>query len=186
MEHNKMGREIRRVPAGWEHPTEATHHGQQFKPLYDESFQEAAEQWWQAALAWHRRDDAANAEYYAKYPWYWQWGGVPPDLDHYRPDWSDDERTHLQIYETVSEGTPCSPVFATAEDLIEWMVQPIDRTSPYNKGADWQCSQGRTREAATAFVNSGGGPSMVILGGKIYDAIDSSTINEQDNETGNI
>ncbi len=33
-----------------------------------------------------------------------------------------EEKTCLQIYETVSEGTPVSPVFSSVEDLRRWLV----------------------------------------------------------------
>jgi hypothetical protein len=31
-------------------------------------------------------------------------------------------RNHLQMYETTTEGTPLSPVFAQAEELAQWLA----------------------------------------------------------------
>lgn len=44
-----MGREIRRVPLGWEHPK--TDNGD-FQPLYDETFEDFARQWHQELELW--------------------------------------------------------------------------------------------------------------------------------------
>ena len=35
---------------------------------------------------------------------------------------SPEQRTHFQYYETVSEGTPISPIFASQEALAHWLV----------------------------------------------------------------
>ena len=61
-----------------------------------------------------------------------------------------------QVWETVSEGSPISPVFATREDLIDWIVGP---------GAGYMAVGGRRvrREAAEAFVDLGSVPSFTVL-----------------------
>ena len=65
-----------------------------------------------------------------------------------------------QIWETVSEGSPITPVFAAAEELVEHLVQT--GTSP---------------EAARAFVRQDGWvPSFVTVGGKMYEGIESAAI----------
>jgi hypothetical protein len=51
-----------------------------------------------------------------------------------------------QLWETVSEGSPISPVFPTADGLAEWMTTPA---------AQWGAMGPWTREQADAFV---GGP----------------------------
>lgn len=38
------------------------------------------------------------------------------------PDWPDEERTHYQMYESTSEGTPISPPCASEEELADWLV----------------------------------------------------------------
>lgn len=65
-----------------------------------------------------------------------------------------------QLWETVSEGSPISPVLATGEDLIDWLVQ-----------------DGYSREAAINFVEgSGWVPSMVMVGGTIFKDVESSIL----------
>jgi hypothetical protein len=165
-----MGREIRRVPADWDHPTD----GGDFVPLFDEDYESACRAWWDAAVKWHRGEvSEEHAKWSEKYPWYWDWNGSPPELDAnvYRPAWTEAERTHFQIYENVSEGTPVSPVFASLDEMVAWMILPIDRSSAYNGGADWQCMQGRTLEQAKAFAGDGWAPSLVASGGKVMDGV---------------
>jgi len=156
-----MGREIRLVPKGWEHPRNEDGH---FKALFDEDYQTAAKEWWDAAVAWHSGgplQEYADEDTRATYPWYWDWTDSPPDQESYRPAFTEPADC-FQIYETVSEGTPVSPVFETKEDLIEWMCHPIDRTQEYNRGEDWQCMQGRTRESAEAFAEAESACSFVM------------------------
>lgn len=54
-----------------------------------------------------------------------------------------------QLWETVTEGSPKSPVFATAEELVTWMSDP-------DRGRDWL-----TPEAAAKFVQEGWAPTFV-------------------------
>lgn len=39
------------------------------------------------------------------------------------PQWSEEEKTHLQLYETTSEGTPMSPVFDCEIKLAKWLAK---------------------------------------------------------------
>lgn len=139
-----MGREIRKVPTGWHHPRNEQGH---FQPLYNESFKEAAQEWtdnfinWQNGTHKHIVEDPALK---VKYPFYWQWSDGPPDEEYYRPEF-DSEPTCFQIYETVSEGTPTSPVFNTKQDMITWLI-----------------SEGYGREQAENFVSSEWAPSMIL------------------------
>lgn len=58
----------------------------------------------------------------------------------------------FQIWETVSEGSPISPVFATAEELALHMA-----------GARWGADKGSSYETWLKFINGPGwAPSMVI------------------------
>ena len=161
-----MGREVRRVPPNWEHPKDERGH---YKPLYDKPFEDAAKEWKDAYAAWERGErpdycsgDSANLEY-------WEWNGEPPDRGYYRPSWTEAEATWFQVYETVSEGTPVSPAFATREELVEYLVK---------HGDFWAQSRGEggcSRKAAEAFVMEDGWvPSMVIENGKITTGIESA------------
>jgi hypothetical protein len=94
--------------------------------MHDESFADAAKDWKEHFLAWENghnlcfdrprtEDDAGE---------YWEYNGNPPDRAYYRPDWDEKTRTHLQMYETTTEGTPISPVMATPEELARWLCNP--------------------------------------------------------------
>jgi len=138
-----MGREIRLVPKDWEHPRNERGH---FQPLHDATFQDAAREWKERLAAWETSPERKGDMEY------WEWGGDPPDRKYYRQAWPDGAATHFQIYETVSEGTPVSPVFATRDALANWLV-----------------TQGHSRNAADAFAKDGWAPSMVVtnVGGKV-------------------
>ncbi len=111
-----MGREVRKVPAGWEHPKQVCPHSP-----------------WAGGCSDARRN------------------GGKCYLPVFEEDFvTDGERTHYQVYETVSEGTPMSPVFATKEELIEWLVNDGGQDGPHS------------RKAAEAFVKNEWAPSMVI------------------------
>jgi len=64
-----------------------------------------------------------------------------------------------QLWETVSEGSPVSPVLHTREEFVDYLVE-----------------QGRSRTAAERFADSGWAPSMVMKGGEIYQNIDSHDV----------
>lgn len=111
-----MGREIRRVPLDWEHPRDEDGH---YIPLHDRTYEEAAEEWLQALLRWEAGEDPARERSGIRY--YWEYAGPPPEPEHYRPAW-ESEPTGFQVYETVSAGTPVSPVFASLDDLRAWLL----------------------------------------------------------------
>lgn len=46
---------------------------------------------------------------------------MPPEREYYR-SWKDEDATWFQVWETVSEGTPVTPPFATKEELIDYLV----------------------------------------------------------------
>lgn len=150
-----MGREIRRVPPNWQHPRDDRG---RYRPLYNGTFDAAARQWLDEAKAWDDGTHETIAEdpsYREKYPYFWEYGGNPPEADCYRPDFGD-TATAYQMYETVSEGTPVSPVFETEEAMVQWLI-----------------SQGRSEHAARAFVRDGWAPSMVMVDGRIAMGVDA-------------
>ena len=94
---------------------------------------------------------------------YWQVAAHP--LYHF--EWADGIRkaTWWQVYETVSEGTPVSPPFATPDELIDYLVahgdfwdqQRRERGDTIMNNDPW------SREQAEAFVRGPGwAPSMVV------------------------
>ena len=120
-----MGREVRRVPATWQHPkNENGHH----IPLFGRSYSVAVARWDEEAAQWENgfRRDYQSDGWTAKDPHHTypfeDWDGPRPTPESYMPDWSDSERTHWQMYETCSEGTPISPVMDTPEKLARWLA----------------------------------------------------------------
>lgn len=123
-----MGREVRRVPADWQHPKDAN---RQYIPLFGGSYSARAATWDLHAAKWAEGlmesfsvpgEWVSNATYSADYLTYEDWNGARPVPEEYMPDWPDEQRTHWQFYENTSEGTPLSPVFATAEELADWLA----------------------------------------------------------------
>ena len=124
-----MGREIRRVPLGWQHPKDYRGH---YKPINDQPWREAMRNWLDDyGDEWETWTDEEDIE-------------SPPQPEYYRPEWSE-EPTAYQVYETVSEGTPTSPVFATQDNLRAWLLE-----------------QGHSEKAADAFIAGGWAPSFVV------------------------
>ena len=119
-----MGRQVRRVPPWWHHPTdEQGHH----IPLLNESYADAAQQWYEGAAQWARgyRDDY-DGGWKPKDPdmtySYEEWAGQAPDVFAYMPYFPPEICTHWQMYEDTTEGTPISPVMETPEALAEWLA----------------------------------------------------------------
>ena len=137
-----MGREVRRVPKDWEHPRDDF--GNDI-PLHDEVYEDIALRWVEHCIAWENGTHEDCEEHKAEYPFWWEWDDGPPDRESYRPIYTSPP-THYQMYETVSEGTPVSPVFASKDELADWLVE----------------EKGHTREAAEAFVDDGWAPSFVF------------------------
>lgn len=118
-----MGREVRRVPADWEHPKRQDDM-RDFQPMFDRPFAPAAKEWKENFLAWESGHNASMNRPRGEKDTEecWEYYGNPPDRDYYRPDWPEETRTHYQMYETTSEGTPISPVMETPEELARWLV----------------------------------------------------------------
>ena len=119
-----MGREVRRVPPTWEHPKDASG---EYIPLHD-NFIKCYRRWhdeyamWQQGMVWEYirqvfvpKEELGDIQ--AKT--YEDWDGECPDPADYMPDWSPAIRTHYQMYEVVSEGTPISPVMDSMEALTK-------------------------------------------------------------------
>lgn len=142
-----MGREIRRVPPDWEHPR--TIDGS-YLPLFDRSLDEAEAEWDREYHNW-RASQPQRPDHWQRFIAYY---GDPPSRhsELYRPGWTEDQATHYQVYENVSEGTPVSPVLPTTDAVVEWLVE---------HGAGGIVGP-MTRQAAEKFVGYGSAPSLVI------------------------
>jgi len=135
-----MGREIRRVPPGWEHPKPDG----VYTPLRDEDYETAAAEWTRGNELWQKGEHPEQIERYNDKPVSFNdWHGSFPDRSCYRSSRWTEEPTHYQIYETVSEGTPVSPVFADLDEMEMWLLQ-----------------EGYSPHAAATFCKTGYAPSL--------------------------
>ena len=99
------------------------------------------------------------------YSAYCDWSGSPPDAEYCRPNWDKSTATWYQVYETVSEGTPVSPPFETADQLIEYLVANGDFWDQKRRkaGNSFMSCEPWLREAAEKFVKGWGwAPSLII------------------------
>lgn len=95
-----MSREIRRIPIGWAHPSDGQYPNGEIRyiPLMGRSDYDQ-----------HLQDTRNN-------------GGSDPNPAAYMPAWPAGTPLGWCLYETVSEGTPVSPVFATEQQFVDWLV----------------------------------------------------------------
>jgi len=163
-----MGREVRRVPADWEHPKV----NDSYIPLFGDSFSTAAAEWdagnqkWKEGFrddydgGWKPLDGSEEVTTYAK------WTGERPVEADYMPDWPEEERTHYQMYETCTEGTPISPVFATPEELARWLT---------NNGASAFASQTASYDGWLRVCRGGFAPMAVMDGKGLRSGVEALT-----------
>ncbi len=158
-----MGREVRMVPPNWKHPKTERDAGQP-QPMHKGTYEAAREKWLKELAEW----DPAQHEGLD----YWEYEGPPPDRPYYEP-FSVAEATWFQLWETVSEGTPVSPPFATKEELAAYLAV---------NGDDWDERPGKGGwgiERARAFVEAGWAPSFAEVGGQLFESKDVPLLNEQ-------
>lgn len=161
-----MGREIRRVPPNWEHPTKTAIDYKTGKPievyvpLFEDDIEKAFSHWLEKYKQFLESGieevlkEEENPDYWRSRPYrlFCDWYGDPPVVREH-VDYEGVEPTWYQVYENVSEGTPITPPFASKEDLIEHL-----------------CSQGWSRDAAKNFVEGNRFlPSGIVVDGKIID-----------------
>lgn len=166
-----MGREVRRVPLDWQHPRIATSGKYEWqrpgrcRPVFmARTYREAKVEWDSNNSAWidgTHEDLVDGTTNKGENPSYSDWNGGPPDPEYYRQrEWAAEEATAYQVYETVSEGTPVSPVLPTREALIAWLTSPIPATERYPDLS----VQGMSREQAERFAGVGCAPSFICDG----------------------
>lgn len=172
-----MGREIRRVPPNWEHPQETKYnpfrHQEEtdYHPLHNEPYIAALNEWLKEHQQWEEGTHEALKEYSKEdYPHYADYGGDAPRHDYYRPNWKPEEMTWWQVYETVSEGTPVTPPFATQAELVEYLTTNGDFWDQKRRkeGRSIMNCEPWSREQAERFVyGTGWAPSLIGIGGNI-------------------
>lgn len=121
-----MGRTVRKVPKGWQHPKDESG---KYIPLMEGPYTKNRDSWIEEKLQWDKglRRDWSTDEFREKEDEYKdmafrEWSGECPDKTDYMPEWSEEEKTHFQMYEDTTEGTPLSPVMETPEELARWLV----------------------------------------------------------------
>jgi len=154
-----MGREVRMVPADWEHPEDRNG----YRGLHRQSYNEALADWNLNKAKW---DEGLVPSYTRDNEWvprdatmiwtFEEYCGRRPSPYDYMPDWKPEERTHFMMYETTTEGTPISPAFATAEELARWLTD--NNASAF---ADMTC----TYEQWLGTIRRGSSISAVITDG---------------------
>lgn len=89
--------------------------------------------------------------------------GEKPDPGDYMPDWTDDQATHYQMYENVSEGTPISPVMDSPESLARWLAENGASAGPFATAG---------YHAWLKTILAGSAPSMVIGDGFMMSGVE--------------
>ncbi len=177
-----MGLEIRRVPKGWQHPTKQDasslfgHRdrvpsydpgpGKQWQPMFDQDWASAMRGLIWNWISWHARAiiawplaifgllDTTRYSRLSAPVRYRRFDDVLPDPLYYRPRWRKRRRTHRQLFETVSEGTPLSPPMPSADALAEWLSGESDV---------WPGTDGMTKDDWLKFMARGGwAPAIVV------------------------
>lgn len=142
-----MGREVRMVPANYEHPRRSDG---SFIPLKDgyaedlESFKKHMDE--------HGLESALE-----------EFGQGLLREEYMLPDTPDSERTHLMMFENTSEGTPISPAFKTPDKLARWLTD--NKASAFAKMT-------ATYEQWLAMCKDGYAPSAFMKGGKIVSGVE--------------
>ncbi len=124
-----MGREIREVPKNWNHPKDEN---KTYIPLIGRPFKKELARFNEHKKKWdegfmesftERGVWVSNNEYASKS--YEQWDGEKPAKKDYMPEWPEADKTHIQLYESTTEGTPISPVFSKKnfEKLCEYAAK---------------------------------------------------------------
>lgn len=169
-----MGREVRMVPKGWEHPKDARG---RYIPLLKGPFSKELADWEEGCIhfeageiedwepnatvkKWKPKSEAAlNKASYA------EWAGGCPNPFHYMPEWPEGEATMYCMYEDTSEGTPISPAFATPEELARWLA---------DTGASAFGGMTATYEQWLATCKAGWAVSAVIQGGVMRSGVEDA------------
>lgn len=110
-----MGRELRKVPANWEHPKDESGN---YIPMFNVYYGDVLKEWLDNNERWANGthlDLINDPVLKEKYPFYSMWEAFPDPKSYHTKKYTEDELTHIQLYETTSEGTPISPVFPKEE-----------------------------------------------------------------------
>lgn len=107
-----MGRELRRIHRGWQHPRNERG---QYIPLHDRAYSEALAEYEAGRALWAQGQHPAQLEWPAEtaHHTYEEWVGEAPDPRYYRTEsWTHQQTAQWVLYENVTEGTPASPALS--------------------------------------------------------------------------
>jgi len=158
-----MGREVRRVPKDWEHPKDENGN---YIPQSDWSYSQMMQEWEEGLGLWLKGEhpDQLDVRWSTDDITWEEWHGNRPDPGRYMPDWPDEERTHYQMYEDTSEGTPISPVMESPESLARWLAD--NNVSAF---ADMTASY----EAWLRIAKGGYAPGAVLVVGGFQSGVEA-------------
>lgn len=164
-----MGREVRRVPADWQHPRGVG--GHDFRPLHASGYESCAAEWDESAVQWER---GFCESYGPGEKWqpraehetgtYAEYAGERPRQEDYMPTWTPEQADHLMMYEDTTEGTPISPAFKAPEELARWLA---------DNGASSFGASAATYEQWLPICKGGYAPSMVMMGGQMLSGVEA-------------
>lgn len=72
-----------------------------------------------------------------------------------------------QVWQTVGDGSPLTPAFATREELIDYLVEGGDAWDRSRGSGGW------SRKSAEAFVGRGFAPSLLVMDGVVREPRDT-------------
>lgn len=88
-----------------------------------------------------------------------------PKREYYMPDFPEDVILGYCLYETVGEGTPTTPVFATQEELIDWLT---------TMGEDYDQVPLRLESAITIVRQGGTIGSMMVINNQLLLSVEDA------------
>lgn len=173
-----MSREVRRIPIDWQHPTEPNRHTGKLEPVglcgdlpaalarWEDEGRDIANRTgfeWEWALKTDLKDYDSEDDLHAYVTA--QHVVNRPRRGDYMPVWPEGVTLGWCLYETISEGTPVTPVFATAGDLVDHLTTVGDWNGPYR------------RKAAEQLVNDGCSfGTLFVTGGKLFNSAQDADV----------
>lgn len=169
-----MGREVRMVPKGWNHPVDML--GEPVA-LMKGPWSKAAREWDAESAAWQRGEMLDYSKWPKEHAFkpktqsaldcetFEEWSGARPVQSEYMPEFPEGMATMLMMYENTSEGTPISPAFETPEELARWLAD--NNASAFG-------GMTATYEQWLSTCKSGWAPSAMVVGGHLMSGVEAS------------
>ena len=153
-----MGREVRRVPKDWEHPKDDKG---RYEPMHTWDHKENLDDWMESLNLWNKGlvpsyKEGEDTKVRPTGESFEDYYGNRPNEKYYMPQWPELERTHYQMYENVSEGTPLSPPMESIEELARYLS---------DNGANAGAGRTATYEQWLDTCQTGWAPSMIGIAG---------------------